>query len=314
MSSGLYRTFKTNYVPYHPDGNGRDRYIAYNNAGFFKDFVISPNNQDANRTGCFFGTKIITHTKTSSVKTPNFHYYADGNGRDKYILVNGGGLFSQSKPLISYKLTDFLRNNDLNLSQSRKIKTYLSKDEIKYNKILKEKERNIIKRLYLDEKKKFMRRPKINFKSYFSVDELNNDSKDNLINNKTKSLFLSKYNYKNNSNDSIVKEYNKQLFTQRNKFNRFKFLNNPLDISGNREKIIKPKPRIVIDAKISNKIGDISKEIVHPESQEREDTNHKNNPNFLTDVEKLNNYQFKKPINFRNYKCYRIKDSLSTGK
>ena len=37
MSSGLYRTFKSNYVPYHPDGLGRDGYIAYDNAGFFKN-------------------------------------------------------------------------------------------------------------------------------------------------------------------------------------------------------------------------------------------------------------------------------------
>ena len=58
MSTGLYRTSKSNYVPYFPDGRGRDRYIAYNNAGFFKDFQNSSNNKYIYRTGSFFGTKI----------------------------------------------------------------------------------------------------------------------------------------------------------------------------------------------------------------------------------------------------------------
>ena len=124
MATGLYRTFKSNYVPYFPDGNGRDRYIAYNNAGFFKNYPGSQKDSYLNnKNGCFFGTKIVTHVKSPSVKTPNFHYYADGNGRDKYILVNGGGLFTQSKPLISYKLTDFLRNDDDNLSPKKKDKS-----------------------------------------------------------------------------------------------------------------------------------------------------------------------------------------------
>ena len=169
MSMGLYRTFKSNYVPYFPDGMGRDRYIAYNNAGFFKDFPSTPKNDFNNRTGCFFGTKIITHTKSPSIKAPNFHYYADGNGRDQYILVNGGGLFNQTKPLISYKLTDFLRKDNSIISPVKKVKVFLSRDEIKYNKILKERERNIIKRLYSNERKKFIKRPAINFKSFLSL-------------------------------------------------------------------------------------------------------------------------------------------------
>ena len=309
MATGLYRTFKSNYVPYFPDGNGRDRYIAYNNAGFFKNYPGSQKDSYLNnKNGCFFGTKIITHVKSPSVKTPNFHYYADGNGRDKYILVNGGGLFTQSKPLISYKLTDFLRNDDDNLSPKKKIRAYLSRDEIKYNNLLKENERNVIKRLYLNERKKFMKRPKINFKSFFSVDQLNNDSRENLVNN-TKTFLT------NNKNDSKEKENSTQFLTHRNIIHRNRFFNDQPNHSESNEKKVKIKPKIIIDAKINNKVSEFSKEVLHPEKQEEDYSNYVNSNNFLTDIEKLKNYQFRlKSLNNRKLKGFRIKNSLSTGK
>jgi len=309
MATGLYRTFKSNYVPYFPDGNGRDRYIAYNNAGFFKNYPGSQKDSYLNnKNGCFFGTKIVTHVKSPSVKTPNFHYYADGNGRDKYILVNGGGLFTQSKPLISYKLTDFLRNDDDNLSPKKKIRAYLSRDEIKYNNLLKENERNVIKRLYLNERKKFMKRPKINFKSFFSVDQLNNDSRENLVNN-TKTFLT------NNKNNSKEKENSTQFLTHRNIIHRNRFFNDQPNYSENNEKKVKIKPKIIIDAKINNKVSEFSKEVLHPEKQEEDYSNYVNSNNFLTDIEKLKNYQFRlKSLNNRKLKGFRIKNSLSTGK
>ena len=309
MATGLYRTFKSNYVPYFPDGNGRDRYIAYNNAGFFKNYPGSQKDSYLNnKNGCFFGTKIVTHVKSPSVKTPNFHYYADGNGRDKYILVNGGGLFTQSKPLISYKLTDFLRNDDDNLSPKKKIRAYLSRDEIKYNNLLKENERNVIKRLYLNERKKFMKRPKINFKSFFSVDQLNNDSRENLVNN-TKTFLT------NNKNDSKEKENSTQFLTHRNIIHRNRFFNDQPNYSENNGKKVKIKPKIIIDAEINNKVSEFSKEVLHPEKQEEDYSNYVNSNNFLTDIEKLKNYQFRlKSLNNRKLKGFRIKNSLSTGK
>ena len=309
MATGLYRTFKSNYVPYFPDGNGRDRYIAYNNAGFFKNYPGSQKDSYLNnKNGCFFGTKIVTHVKSPSVKTPNFHYYADGNGRDKYILVNGGGLFTQSKPLISYKLTDFLRNDDDNLSPKKKIRAYLSRDEIKYNNLLKENERNVIKRLYLNERKKFMKRPKINLKSFFSVDQLNNDSRENLVNN-TKTFLT------NNKNDSKEKENSTQFLTHRNIIHRNRFFNDQPNYSENNEKKVKIKPKIIIDAKINNKVSEFSKKVLHPEKQEEDYSNYVNSNNFLTDIEKLKNYQFRlKSLNNRKLKGFRIKNSLSTGK
>lgn len=82
--------------------------------------------------------------------------------------------------------------------------------------MLKENERNVIKRLYLNERKKFMKRPKINFKSFFSVDQLNNDSRENLVNN-TKTFLT------NNKNDSKEKENSTQFLTHRNIIHRNRF-------------------------------------------------------------------------------------------
>ena len=158
--SGLYRTFKENFVPYFADGRGRDRYIAYNNAGFYHNFPNSLSPTNPYKTGTFFGTKIIQHNKSPSVKAPNFHYHSDGNGRDKYILVNGGGLFYDSKPLLSFKLTDFLRKHDYNYRSIGKKRIALSRDEIRYNNLLRSKEKELIRRLYTNEKKKFMKKMK----------------------------------------------------------------------------------------------------------------------------------------------------------
>ena len=308
MSTGLYRTFKSNYVPYHPDGLGRDGYIAYDNAGFFKNPPNTTKNNFNNRTGCFFGTRIITHTKSPSIKAPNFHYYADGNGRDQYILVNGGGLFTQSKPLICYKLTDFLRKDEESISPKKKIRAYLSRDEIKYNKLLEENQRNVIKRLYMNERKKFMKRAKINFKSFFSVDQLNNDSRENLVNN-TKSFFSSK------KNDSKEKDNESQFLTHRNIIHRNRYFKDQPNLSEYKEKRIKIKPKIIIDAKINNKVSEFSKEILQPEKQEKEDSKYVNSNNFLTDIEKLKNYQFKlKSHNNSKLKRFRIANSYSKGK
>lgn len=275
MSTGLYRTFKTNHVPYFPDGNGRDRYIAYNNAGFFKDFSTSPINKGGYRTGTFFSTKIITHTKSTSVKTPNFHYYACGNGRDKYILVDGGGLFTQTKPLISYKLTDFLRNNEDNISPTKKTRTYLSRDELKYNKLLKNIEKNLIKRLYTNDKKKFIRRPMMNMKTVSSFDEANKGNT-NFSKNITKYKIIDRYNTEKNSLQDLDMT-NKETFPRLNK-------------------IKKIRPKIIIDS-ISN--------------NNRTEINPYDNK-VITDYENLRKYQFKsKSIQNRRKPYYYISNTLS---
>ena len=155
----LYRTSHTNYSRYAEDGFGRDRYISFNNGGFLK--TKSPSNNSKN-TGTSFNTKIEYRYKSPSVKCPSFHYHSDGNGRDSYILVNGGGLYYQSKPLCSYKLTDFLRSTNKN---NNNYKAYVSKSEAKYNKLLKSVEKGIVNRLYEKEKKKFIKKKIFNEES-----------------------------------------------------------------------------------------------------------------------------------------------------
>ena len=155
---GLYRTMKLNYVPYFTDGNGRDRYIAFDNAGFFANKEI--NKENVRRTGTSFDTKISYKYVSPYMKAPNFHYHSDGNGRDSYIYTNGGGLFYDSKPLNSYKLTDFLRGNGSGASYNRPDKVWFSKSQDKYNKLLRAKEKDIINRLYENEKKKFCKKKK----------------------------------------------------------------------------------------------------------------------------------------------------------
>ncbi len=150
------------YVPYFTDGYGRDRYIAYDNGGFFSKNNNGIIRGNGRRTGTSFDTKLAYKYKSPSVKTPNFHYHSDGNGRDMYIMINGGGLYYDSKPLNSFRLTDFLRaNNPYEVKSSvRNGKIYVSKSEYKYNQLLRNKEKDIINRLYEKEKRKFIK-PKL---------------------------------------------------------------------------------------------------------------------------------------------------------
>ena len=315
--SGLYRTFKSNYIPYFADGRGRDRYIVYNNAGFFKNYLDTPYNKDFSRTGCFFNTKIVKHIKSPSIKAPNFHYHADGSGRDKYIVENGGGLFTDIKPLISYKLTDFLRQREQRILPIKKYREHLSKDEIRYNELLKKKERDVIKRLYTNNKKKCINRPKINFKSYFSVDDLTKDTKNSFIKNAPVPVFLPKYEKNNNNNkkenerDNILNEYSKYYNnnTLRTPKIKLKFNQNQFNFSN--EKIIKLKPKIIINDSISNNKGEISK--VNFSQENNENSNNKNNINFSTDYKILNDFQMnKKQNNMRKIKKFIISKS-NTG-
>ena len=275
MSQALYRTFKSNYVPYFPDGNGRDRYIAYDNAGFYKNVIGTPKSLIGYKTNTFLSTKIPFHMKTKSIKTPNFHYHADGTGRDKYIIVNGGGLFTDMKPLISYKLTDFLRNNEHNISPTKKTRTYLSRDELKYNKLLKNIEKNLIKRLYTNDKKKFIRRPMMNMKTVSSFDEANKGNT-NFSKNITKYKIIDRYNTEKNSLQDLDMT-NKETFPRLNK-------------------IKKIRPKIIIDS-ISN--------------NNRTEINPYDNK-VITDYENLRKYQFKsKSIQNRRKPYYYISNTLS---
>lgn len=157
---GLYRTSKGGYVPYNTDGNGRDRYIAINSGGFISNNnTVSPDN--IRRTGTNLYTKVSYKSVSPYVKSPNFHYHSDGRGRDSYIYSNGGGLIYDSKPLNSYKLTDFLRGSE---EVNKNERVWLSKNENKYQKYLRSMERNVVNRLYEKDKDKFIKKKKMKMK------------------------------------------------------------------------------------------------------------------------------------------------------
>ena len=147
---------KDKYVPYSSDGSGRDYYIGYDNGGFFSKNLSNSTDKNNKDTGTAFVTRIDNRYPISpSIKAPNFHYHADGNGRDSYIISNGGGLYYDSKSLNSYKLIDFLRNKEPIFTKSHTIdaeSTRCSQNQMRYKKFLREKEKSIINRLYEQEK------------------------------------------------------------------------------------------------------------------------------------------------------------------
>lgn len=210
---GLYRTFKSNYVPYFTDGNGRDRYIAFNNAGFFPN--KETNKENVRRTGTSLDTKISYKYVSPYMKAPNFHYHSDGNGRDSYIFSNGGGLYYDSKPLNSYKLTDFLRADNFTTSYNKTGKVWVSKSQDKYNKILRAKEKDIINRLYENEKKKFIKTKKENDEN--SQEESKNEYKYKTIQTEIGEVKLPKLEDKNLTLDIINKSLDKEKFGEEEK-------------------------------------------------------------------------------------------------
>ena len=146
----LWRTARPRFALYVPDGLGRDRYIGYNNGGFWKTNEYT----------------IIRRPDYEYPKYNNFHtlfhmaapfkYYSDGTGRDSYVFDNG--LTKNDKPLASYKLTDFLRNNNVNRMFGKKV--YLSQGEKKFNKQRRNLENRMIRRLYTQPLEKILQKKK----------------------------------------------------------------------------------------------------------------------------------------------------------
>ena len=146
----LWRTARPRFALYVPDGLGRDRYIGYNNGGFWKTNEYT----------------IIRRPDYEYPKYNNFHtlfhmaapfkYYSDGTGRDSYVFDNG--LTRNDKPLIAYKLTDFLRNNQTNRTFGKKV--YLSQGEKKFNKQRRNLENRMIRRLYTQPLEKILQKKK----------------------------------------------------------------------------------------------------------------------------------------------------------
>ena len=136
----LGRTSKTNITFYQTDGLGRDGYITYNNAGFWKDKQIkSKRAYPRKKFGIFHS---LIHQPAP------FTYYSDGSGRDSYVIENNGGLVKPFEPLAKQKLDKFLRNGDE--KQILRHKIFLNKTQRRYLNKLKKIQDGVISRLYND--------------------------------------------------------------------------------------------------------------------------------------------------------------------
>ena len=155
--SSLYRTFRPSFNAYNSNGEGRDIYIQYNNGGFWKMDILPGQNITKYSNQSNYRFRSLNH------RAAPFKYLSDGSGRDSYISCNDGGLKLNSKPLTNYHLIDFLRGDNNNFLEWNRTGTnwnkrhYMSKAEIKHNKLVKKIENGVVDRLYNKEKHKFIK-------------------------------------------------------------------------------------------------------------------------------------------------------------
>lgn len=153
--ASLYRTQRDRFVMYPSDGLGRDKYIKFNNGGFWKgketEISMKPSYPNYNTYAYY----------SLNRQAAPFRYYSDGSGRDSYILDHDGGLIKSFSPMSKFHLKDFLRKPESCIYQfhnntNKKGKTLLfSQDSLKMNHHLRYIQKGIIKRLYTQEKYKF---------------------------------------------------------------------------------------------------------------------------------------------------------------
>jgi hypothetical protein len=140
--ANLWRTQRPRFPQYISDGNGRDYYIKFNNAGYWGDQFIIQKKPD------YEYPKFNNYHSLFHQAAP-FKYIPTGNGRETYI-INAGGLYHDQKPLASYKLDDFLRGQNVAEKSPRfdSKKQYLSVSEKKYKNKLQTLKKKLINRLY----------------------------------------------------------------------------------------------------------------------------------------------------------------------
>ena len=183
--ANLWRTQRPRFPLYASDGNGRDYYIKYNNAGYWENQF-----------------KIIKKPDYEYPKYNNFHslihqaapvkYKPTGNGRETYI-INDGGLYHDQRSLASYKLDEFLRDSKTIESKINfRKRKHLSLGEKNYNNRLKLLEKQLIHRLCdisIKEKRKKKKEdenenilPNLNIKKEYEYNENNTFDNQNKYN------------------------------------------------------------------------------------------------------------------------------------
>ena len=150
--ANLWRTQRPRFPLYQSDGFGRDYYIKYTNGGYWEDQFTISKKPDYERPR-YRNFHSLYHM-AAPIK-----YWGNGSGRENYIL-KCNGFHHDQKPLCSYQLTDFLRNdkNIRGIPYNFKKKAYLSVAESRYNQKLKNLEKKLVKRLYTEPMKLKKRR------------------------------------------------------------------------------------------------------------------------------------------------------------
>lgn len=155
------RTVKTNIILYPTDGFGRDGYIAYNNAGFWKENIKPILPKEVFKRPPFAVFRSLKNTP------PIWTYYSDGSGRDSYIYYNNGGLKKKFSPLASQNLQNYLREKKIEERISNhQQKVHLSKNEILYLNKINRIQKDLVNRLYNEYKYKLSNNSPLNNNRY----------------------------------------------------------------------------------------------------------------------------------------------------
>ena len=233
MSQILFnRTVKTNIIIYPTNGSGRDTYIMYNNAGFWKENLRKFSNKNKSKRSSFARFHSIRKIP------PIWNYHSDGTGRDTYILYNDGGLMNiyQTPTLKNFRtnyeevLLESATNNKLNNP------LYMTRDEKLYQSKLTKIQNDVVNRLYYRSKKFNNFKRESSYNNVFRKLKLDpikknryyNDEEKNIINETNKNIndrYINNYNELNNRNslDNIFNDVNKSTDkNSRNKISTFK--------------------------------------------------------------------------------------------
>lgn len=195
MAKNIFnRTVKTNIILYPTDGTGRDCYITYNNAGFWKDNIKRITQKEK------FGRKPFANFHSLKRIPPSWNYHADGTGRDGYVLYDCGGLIHRFR---SPNTNFFRSDSDYNMKNTSYKNTFLSRDEKIYKNKIHKIQNDLLQRLYY--------KPKREFKFKFLHKD---NSAPNIFNKRELELVKNKY-----GNTFINNEYNEQNNTNNNNNN-----------------------------------------------------------------------------------------------
>ena len=194
MAKNIFnRTVKTNIILYPTDGTGRDCYITYNNAGFWKDNINKITSKEK------FGRKPFYTFHSLKRIPPSWNYHADGTGRDGYVLYDCGGLIHRFHSPNS----NYLRNYNDDMGRTQYKNSFLSRDEKIYKNKLYKIQNDLLQRLYYKPKRQFKylhkdySAPNIfankNLDPIKRQDEVNNNNEIN--NNYNYNNYNERYNY-----------------------------------------------------------------------------------------------------------------------